>query len=828
MVLPVLNQDIPINAVIKEDSVNPTYISNYGNSIVYLLNYSFNPKLANKLRATKLMISLVTQQGNTSVKPQLIKGFTPEQITENLLQQVNIYKASSKAKNQYPFSVVRDLTKYFDPKTIDNQPLNSIVYVNRSVGELNTLNANPTSNNQNLNSNVNTNTYTSTNPFNLRKLRVSLKQTQKIDPASLYTKPTNALVPTSKAIKGVIPQKNFLQNQYLKFNPKALNLVKSFLTKTTSNDREQLTPQSYITEIKKVTTDLLSVGDRLIFPIGLVGQGDFKIIFELYDIYDNRIQKFDVFVPHTTNVNNIYITQPPEVTRNAATGIDNISFSISQIDRAAQGVSIFRKKIYTQENVGDAGYKKVKDIPLKSGDVPFLFKDGLLTTSDVIYRFIPYNKNKDLASVFSTIYVRSNSINKNGTNIPMPKKLSARQSYCVLDYSIDNDCIIVKASSFPAEAVAVVFYRRNKTINEQKFKRLGNVIRVQPNSSIPTRLVDTRVKIYNAYEYKIGIIYPDGIEQLTSNVLAIEFRPIEKNIAESTISNIVNGSYVDGTPDVSFGVSYSYNNNQYEDIKKLLTNQNLLAEYGEQVIANKEFLGRLFAYKVLRLNMTTGELEDFGVITEASFSDRKQGLAKGVKPLQIGTEYSYKITTYLRNPETLFPTITRTVGKGIKQSVKKNTKTYTLYPYEWLQPVTFRAGTLYTDSSVTRNYPNILASFEFGNVVDIKEVTVKVVNDLPTIYDAKASILQTQKCLISWGIKGNVGKIDHFMIVRDMLGVKTIVGAAHAIISGNNGKINFIDTFQNNEKGQATYSIIPIYYDDMEGMQVKTNTILVN
>jgi len=828
MVLPVLNKDIQINAVIKEDSVTPTYIGNSGNSVVYLLNYGFNPKLANKLRATKLMISLVTQQGNTNIKPQLIKGFGPEQITENILQQVNIYKAASKAKNQYPFSVVRNLAKYFDPKTIDTQPLNAIVYVNRSVGELNSLNSDSTSSNQNLNSNVNLNTYTSTNPFNLRKLRANLKQTQKIDPASLYIKGTNAIVPTSKAVKGIIPQRNFLQNQYLKLNPKANNLIRSFLTKTTSNSREQLTPQSYVTEIKKIAIDLLSVGDRLIFPASLIGQGDFKLVFELYDIYDNKVQKFDVFIPHNTNVNNTYITQPPAVNQNASTGIDFISFTLTQIDRYAEGVAVFRKKIYSQQNVSDAGYKKLVDIPLKPGDDSYNFKDGMLTTSDVIYRFIPYDKNKQLASVFSTAYIRNSSINKNGTNVPVPKKISNRQSFCTLDYSIDDDCIIVKASAFPAEAVAISFYRRNKTINQQKYARLGNIIRVQPNSSIPVRLVDTQVKLYNAYEYKIGIIYPDGIEQLTSNVLAIEFRPIEKNVAESTITNIQNTTYVDGTPDVSFTVTYSYNSNQYEDLKKLLTNQNLLAEYGQQIIENKEMLGRLFAYKVLRLNMTTGELEDFGVIVDDAFSDRKQGLAKGVKPLQIGTEYSYKITTYLRDPETLYPTVTRTVGKNKKQSLKEKNKSYTLYPYEWLQPVTFRAGTIYSDSSITRSYPNSLASFEFGKIVDIKEVTVKVVSDLPVLSNAKVNLLQPQRCLISWQIKGNVAKVDHFMIIREMLGMKTIVGAAHAIISGNDGKISFIDTLQNNEKGQATYSIIPIYYDDTEGTQIKTNTILVN
>lgn len=827
MVLPVLNKNIETYSVIKEDSVNLTLISTSGNSIVYSLVYSFNPKLSNRLNAYNLIISVGTQTGNNTRKPQLIKGFSPEQITENILQQVNIYKSISISKNQYPFSIIRNLAKYYNPSTVDSQQLYSTVFINTNVGQANTLNQNNFSNNQNINANVNTNTYVSVKPFNLRQMRTSLKQTQKIDPASLYTNPTNAIVPTSKAIAGVVPKKNFTQTALYKINPKIRNLIGSYLSKNTANSRQDLAPQSYVTEIKKIAIDLLSITDRLIIPIGIVGQSDFKLIFELYDDNGNRVQNFETFVPHNTNIKNLFITKPPFVTETSSTGIDLIKFSIEQVDRYATGVSIFRRIIYQQENVSNANYVKVSDISLNSGDQPFLFADRILTTNDMIYRFVPYDKNKQLASVFSTSYIRNSSINKSGTNVATPKKISGRSSYCTLDYSIDNDCIILRANNFPAEAVAICFYRRNKTINETKFKRIGNIIRIQSNSLVPSRIVDTTVKKYNAYEYKVGILYIDGIEQLTPNVLAVEFRPIEDNIANSTISNISNETYVDGTPNITFVVNYSYNKNQYEDIKQLLIDQNLMSEYSDSVSANRELLGRLLAYQVLRLNMTTGELEDFGVITNPNFSDRQQGLAKGVKPLVSGVEYSYKITTFLRDPQTLFPTITKTVGKGKKQSLKKNSKTYTLYPYEWLQPVTFRNGTLYTDTSVIRSYPNTLPSFEFGKIVDRKEVNVNILSDLPIVSQPKAEKYSSQRCLITWQVKGNLSKIDHFMIIRDMLGMKTIIGAAHCIPLGSDGKFSFLDSMTNNEKGQATYNIIPVYYDDTEGQTAQTNTILI-
>lgn len=179
MVLPVLNKDFPLVSVLKEDAVNLNLISTAGNLIVYGLQYGFNPKLANQLNATKLLISIQTQLGNNTTKPQLIKGFTVDQITENLLQQVNIYKAASQIKNQYPFSVTKNLARYFDPKTIDSATLYTKTYVNVEVEQSNTLNRRVNSANQNLNANVNLNTYVSPLPFNLRKERSNLKTKKK-------------------------------------------------------------------------------------------------------------------------------------------------------------------------------------------------------------------------------------------------------------------------------------------------------------------------------------------------------------------------------------------------------------------------------------------------------------------------------------------------------------------------------------------------------------------------------------------------------------------------------------------------------------------------
>lgn len=818
MVLPVLNKQTPQTKVIKQDTVNPVLTKITSGLAIYRLTYSFNPKLAEILKAVSLTISVSTELGNNSRKPQIIKGSNPETIVDNILQQVNIYQNLSYARNNYAFSVRRDIRKYYSANDIKNNDLYTRVFVNEKVGALNALNQNSNTNNLNINSNVLLNVAPS--KFNLRKQLNNLRYTQKIDPASLYIGGTNAIVPLAKTFNGVKPLPNFTQSKLFTENSRVKNIISAALSKTTVNTQGSLPEDTYVTTIKKIATDTINVVDKIIIPVSVLGKSDFKLIFELFDINEKRVQKFEVFVSHNTNLNTLFITIPPRISKkNDSKGLGN-TLLIEQLDPFAKGVEVYRRTLFSQENEPVANYKKIADIPLTTGMDPYTFKDNVTTNNDIIYRFIPYNEDKSLASVFSTILIANG-----GRSIP--RKVTNRRSFCVLDYSTDVDSLIIKATDVPVEAVAICFYRRNKTINEKNFTRISNIIRVQSNSILPMRLVDQRVKKYNVYEYKIGIIYIDGIEEMAPQLLTVEYRPIDKNIATANITNLQNNTYGNGIPDVTFNISYSINNNQAEDLKKLLTAQNLLAEYGQEIIDNKQKLQNLFAYKVLRLNQTTSEIEDFGVITDTNFSDRKQGISKGVKPLVPGIQYKYTVITLLRDPETLYPTIHRTVAKTAKES-RKNlnlVKTYEFYPYEWIQPVTFRNGTLYTDTSIIRSYPQNLSSFEFGPVVDIKEISISVTEDLPKITNTVVNFIRNRGCLLEWSISGNNKKIDYFIITRDMSGLKTIVGVAHSMTS--TGNYLFLDQLNNREQGPATYFITPVYYNDIQGTASQSNRIVI-
>jgi hypothetical protein len=818
MVLPVLSKQSPQSTIIKQDTVNPVLNKVISGLAIYRLTYSFNPKLADALKATSLTISVSTELGNNNRKPQIIKGSSAETMVDNILQQVNIYQNLSYARNNYAFSVRRDIRKYYSVSDIKNNDLYTRVFVSENVGAMNALNQNANTNNLNINANLLQNIAPS--KFNLRKQLNNLRYTQKIDPASLYIGGTNAIVPLAKTFAGVKPLLNFTQTSLFSQNSRVKNIISSALSKTTINTQGSLPEDTYVTTIKKVATETINVSDKIIIPVSIFGKSDFKLIFELFDNNERRLQRFEVFVSHNTNVNTLFITIPPRINKKNNPGSSGTTMMVEQLDPFAKGISVYRRTLFSQANDTAANYVKIADIPLTSGMDPYTFRDAVQTNNDVIYRFIPYDEDKSLASVFSTILIPNDSRS-------LPRKVTNRRSFCVLDYSTDVDSLIIKATDVPVEAVAICFYRRNKTINQDKFTRISNIIRVQSNSVLPMRLVDTNVKKYNVYEYKIGIIYLDGIEQMAPQLLTIEFRPIDKNIATANITNIQNTTYGNGIPDVTFTVSYSINSNQAEDLKKLFTDQNLLAEYGQEIINNKQKLQNLFAYKVIRLNKYSNEIEDFGVITDVNFSDRKQGTSKGIKPLVPGIEYKYTITTLLRDPETLYPTIHRTVSKTVKESRKNLNliKSYEYYPYEWSQPVTFRNGTLYSDTSIIRSYPQTLPSFEFGPVIDIKETSILALEDLPKIINSVVNFIRNRGCLIEWSVSGNHKKVDYFIITRDMSGLKTIVGAAHSMNS--TGKYTYLDQLNNDEKGPATYFITPVYYNDMQGAPSQTNRIVI-
>ena len=317
------------------------------------------------------------------------------------------------------------------------------------------------------------------------------------------------------------------------------------------------------------------------------------------------------------------------------------------------------------------------------------------------------------------------------------------------------------------------------------------------------------------YEYRVILIYPSGTEESAANNLIIEFNPVVSNVMNLQLTEpntVQNGSNID----VVFNITKNTLQNDTDRMKTFLAEQGLTTEFQDQLLANRDKFQELFVVHITRTNLSTGELENFGIIDSPTFSDIKFGTINSAKPLQAGFDYKYNVVSHARNIESLNLTLKKIVD--IRTNVS-----YSFAPAAWRHPITLKKGNLVTASSLKRNHSK--TTFTFGTVVDSKSVTVSLANMMPSLRDGKATMFGRDRIFVQWKVQGNVNKIDHFIVILDILGVRTIVGKSHNITNSN--YFQFVDELTNKESGELTYFIVPVFFDYSRGPELKTNSVVV-
>lgn len=640
----------------------------------------------------------------------------------------------------------------------------------------------------------------------------------RIDPAALSSTKTNTVVYPKNAVAGTIPNPSYVQSRLVANNPKILNVIASqTLPNINSNPNTQsnLSNNDHITVLETVSKTYITLTEVLTIPVGTVGLNDFNIVFDVKNQQGQILQSLRRFVPHGANVSNIIPVEPPTVQSSNRDAYGRVTLYIKQNDTNARGVFIYRRTVNPNLPLNDAAYKLIDTLPLSSDKGVIPYQDKTPTFNNTIYRIVPYITDQTPGSVFTSFAVKGerNRFLRNhvGDN---------RQVSGILNYNILNSQIRVSVSKLNVDVILIKLYRKNKTIYEKEWTLISTSPLIDKNSAASISFSDSAVKKDNIYEYRVGCVYSDGAEYFVYNTIFVKFSPVTGNIATTTISNPVVGTY-QSLKNITFNINYSISENNFELIKKLMTEQNLLSEYQVNIIANKERLTTLLSYSVTRVNLTTGEIEEFGTIPSLQFNDRLYGLSRNVKNLNESNEYVYKVTTYVRQPETLMPNLVRTVST----TIGARTASYQLRPFKWYQPITLNQGSIVTEGSLATNYSQNQLSQ--GAVVDITETPkISLSNPLPTVSSVNATKNSDNSILIEWRVAGDLNKIDHFIIKLNIYGMESIVGNVHNVSTNNTFK--FIDLLTNGESGPLIYSIVPIYYDYVQGTPARAREVIVS
>lgn len=804
-----------------------------GNSFQYKFQYNVDPKKA--FRNNAIIVEMFVS--NKPFEPKTfnkLESSNAEDIITNIRIgnqiQKDLYRSDNPLKDNKKWvpHISSDITRFISNAQVTlfsserNQAANitSPIVSTRTnyrpmlVSELESQDANMPI--LEVNTNTQTNKYktghTDTNSVELREKATELLFQKKIDPAAFVGSRSNSIISSKNSYEGSTTK----INKSIKkdsFDDSEI-LITSLLSNTVNTDsnKNQNNYQSVpITE----TNIQIVVEETLSIPTNYLDAEEFYVVFRLINNVGLILQTESGLVNHAKllSLRNIPCI-PPVIITPPKSSTGGTTINLKQVDPSGTKIRLYRKNLTALEALRDATYSLVGEVKCSPGDGFVSMYDYVNSLHPVIYRAVSINSNGLMSSEFSSAVVEVSR-----GSIAKTVAINQKPNFISISSSVLPTSITVKLNNFPPDPIAFLLKRRNLSLKENTYTNISSVILLDVLQSSDLVIEDTfDLKPKHIYEYSVFFIYKTGETKQSTSRHVVEFTPITNNVVSLSVTPAEIEQTGGGEIDIKFSIEKNINLNDADQVKLFLTKQGFLGEFQEDIIENREKLGNLFAIGVTRQNLSTGQVEDFGILEDdENFSDLLVRAATGVESLISGNEYKYTITAYARNIESLLPKLART------DSSNENLP-YTYTPADWIHPITLENGNIVTETSLKRNHA--YKTFTFGNIVDIKEVQVSLSDTLPFLYDGKATYFSNgESVLIQWKVQGNVNKIDHFIIVLDVLGMKTIVGKAHNVSSTN--YFQFVDNLSNKESGGLTYFIVPVYYDYSRGVEFKTNQVVV-
>jgi hypothetical protein len=631
-----------------------------------------------------------------------------------------------------------------------------------------------------------------------------------IDPARISGTPTKSIQSAKKVSSGVIASPTTIARQTSLSEQQRISFLGNLAAGANLTNHLQLSPQDLINVVVDSPRTTIDIKETLEIPTELIQGEEFYFIFRLVNNVGVELQTINLLVPHARNVSNLNIPTVPPKMLVLQTGIPGKNVvNIKQEDRNATGVAVYRKEIKQGIPNTDASYIFIGNLEVKYGQDFRRLEDRVNNLNAIIYRAIPFNSSGGLSAEFESTVSKGIK--------PKTKKYEKRRNFVsVVGQSVPG-AISLEIRDIPSGVCLVSVLKKNLTNHQSTYELVAKPT-LMPNadSNGPIFIVDNDIKENKIYEYIVKLLYLDGDVEIGANNLTIDYKPVSANIVETSATKpkVVTSQ---NELDVQFSITSSPILGGLDLVKKALEEQGLIDYFNEEIYDEKDKLQNLLAYNIVRTNITTGEVEDFGTISEKDFSDRKHGKSKGVKDLAGGNEYRYQIITYLRRPETTLEYSLRNV------KIPERNITYNFAPAKWRHPIALNRGTLTTELTRRRNHAGSV--FTFGAIGSVAQVNVSLADVLPSVPEAVVQKLGTNSTLLQWRVQGQVTKIDHFIILLEMLGMRTVVGKCHNISDTN--FFQFVDKLENGEHGKLKYYIVPVFYDYSRGTEVSSNEVIV-
>lgn len=620
----------------------------------------------------------------------------------------------------------------------------------------------------------------------ISQLSEELLNTYKVDPATAIQK----LFSTQTAYES----NNGVATSYkgsLEAETIEQRIVGSLLSTNVSDEFPEPVVQTYDISGR----DIIPVFMDMTIPRSVINNTDFYVMFSLYNSDKELVQETVKFVRHISNLSILQaVMLPPKMSITKRSG-GILSFEFQQVDPNAAGIKIY-KTVYNHEgNNSPVVQSFVGNYDLTPNSIRVVdIQNNSLGL--VLYRALAYGADGSISSDFSSqvLEIHPNDVTS----------FSKSNQFLILHSQNVLNGLNISVSEIPQDISFVKLYRSiiENTLPINK-KLLTTFFVGGLGSGTSYSYTDDTVEQYRQYQYTCELVDIKGQESSSSAMVEVYYRKQDQSYATvNTTAPVVTPVNRSGDAtqyfDVAFSVNYAIKPTLEDSVRSLLASQGLSEYYGADI--NRDNLRQLLTTKVELRNLHTNDVYFMGFInTDYVQSSTNFGL------LDQNARYVYVLTTYVRNPQTLIESITKT-GKSTPR-LSGNTPTYTYVPFNVEHPYGLLTGTNPKSSGTEFTKQFGIDQLAFGDITSYIEIEVDLKPPVPTVNGLRALVFNEKTVELNWFVNGSQDGISHFIVRRENVQTNKIdlIGKAHGINVRNS--FTYVDPIRYTETGVYRYII---------------------
>lgn len=640
---------------------------------------------------------------------------------------------------------------------------------------------------------------------------INLLKTYKLDPAQAVVKTyaTNTAFDTSNGILGA-------HSSSPNFNNEANKIAGELLSD--NNKKENTQPPRY-KAYKISEQDEIPVFVPVSFDKSKIGTKNFYIVCSFYDTDGSIVQEFAKFVDNSTNINFFKLPRIPPSFEIYKQKDGQLAFTFTQLDPNSFGIKLY-KTVYNQTN----SFKYVTQNLVGKYQVPFGQTETFLVQNNdlglLLFRAVSFEGTSN-SSNFTSQIVKIESPTEESINNNM---------FITLDYEYTPDGLKLIVANIPNDISVVKVYKTNFSIDPRTETTLTSFFVGGMGINNAFSYTDNQIDSFKNYRYRLVVLDIYGNEYDSTAILEINYRPQTQGYAAVTVTDpiktitTINGSKT--AWDISFNISYAIVPGLEQNVRNLLTSQNLIQYYGKDILPSE--LQRLLVTKIELRDLDTDDRYFIG-FTDGFFVQSQTNFGLITKP----SRYAYELTTFVRNPVTLLQGNKQTAKSQPRPSTNNVTPNlgtapeYTYVPFNVAHPQGLLTGTNPKNNGnefVTNTGYNQL---EFGEITNITYLKIDLLQPVPTVGFFRAFQFNKNNVQLNWAVDGEQGQISHFIIRRQNMATNKIdlIGKAHGINTDNNFK--FIDPLRPTDKGIYRYILTIQYFDMTLSANYNSNEVVI-